>query len=124
MKSVLFGMLGAGALSVGVICGPCNDPISSAPALVPVVAEFPVMAAVNRPAIVTLRVEGMTCGGCAISARIVLERLEGVEKAKVDYERKLAYVTYETTKVTPEQMIAALKAKLQYKATVVVEKTA
>ena len=75
----------------------------------PRVAEF---------ARVTLHVEGMTCGGCALAARTVLQRLEGVEKAEVSYEKKTAVVTYDSARVTPEQMISALKEKLGYEATI------
>ncbi len=68
---------------------------------------------------VALHVEGMTCGGCAISTRAVLNRLEGVKRAEVDYERKRALVTYDPARVTPPRMIAALKDKLGYTARVV-----
>lgn len=68
---------------------------------------------------VALHVEGMTCGGCAISTRAVLSRLEGVRRAEVDYERKRALVTYDPARVTPPRMIAALKDKLGYTARVV-----
>lgn len=68
---------------------------------------------------VRLKIEGMTCGGCAISARMVLERMEGVEKAEVDYDRKLAIVHYDAKKVSPQKMIDALKSKLKYTAIVI-----
>lgn len=68
---------------------------------------------------VALHVEGMTCGGCAISTRAVLNRLEGVKRAEVNYEQKRALVTYDPSKVTPPRMIAALKEKLGYTARVV-----
>ena len=61
----------------------------------------------------------MTCGGCAISARIVLERLDGVQSASVDYDTRTAVVTYDAARVSPERMIAALREDLRYTATVV-----
>ncbi|HEY0994862.1 MAG TPA: metal-binding (seleno)protein [Gemmatimonadaceae bacterium] len=67
---------------------------------------------------VTLHVEGMTCGGCTLATRKVLERLAGVTKAKVSYEEKRATVVYDPAKVTVQQMIAAV-ATLKYTATVV-----
>ncbi|MBA3497498.1 MAG: heavy-metal-associated domain-containing protein [Gemmatimonadales bacterium] len=67
---------------------------------------------------VTLRVEGMTCGGCTLATRKVLVRLPGVKRADVSYERRQAVVTYDPAKVTPAQMIAAVKT-LNYTATVV-----
>ena len=67
---------------------------------------------------VTLRIEGMTCGGCTLAARKVLERLDGVTSADVSYEKKQAVVTFDPAKVTVAQMIAAV-ATLKYTATVV-----
>lgn len=67
---------------------------------------------------VTLHIEGMTCGGCTLATRKVLERLDGVAKADVSYEHKRAVVTFDPAKVTVEQMIAAV-ATLKYTATVV-----
>lgn len=66
---------------------------------------------------VTLRIEGMTCGGCAIATRKVLTRLAGVARADVSYEEKQAVVTYAPAKVTVPQMIAAVKT-LNYTASV------
>lgn len=68
---------------------------------------------------VTLQIEGMTCGGCVLAVRKVLTDLKGVSKAEVTYEGKRAIVTYDASKVTAEQMIAAIKT-LKYTATVVV----
>ena len=67
---------------------------------------------------VALHIEGMTCGGCTIATRTVLERLDGVAEADVDYGLKRAIVTYDRTKVTIPQMIAAV-ATLKYTATVI-----
>jgi copper chaperone CopZ len=78
--------------------------------------------AVARPAAVldtvTLRIEGMTCGGCTLATRKVLERLDGVTSADVSYEKKQAVVIHDPAKVTIAQMIAAV-ATLKYTATVV-----
>lgn len=40
--------------------------------------------------------------------RLVLERLEGVQNAKVQFREKRAVVTYEPTQVTVSQMIEAV----------------
>lgn len=65
----------------------------------------------------TLQIEGMTCGACATSVKIVLGKLDGVSDAKVSFREKRAVVTYDPGKVTPEQMVEAIHAKLPYKAT-------
>lgn len=66
---------------------------------------------------VTLRIQGMTCGGCVFGVRKVLSRLSGVSKAEVSYEKGRAIVTYDPALVTIAQMIAAIKT-LGYSATV------
>lgn len=66
---------------------------------------------------VTLAIEGMTCGGCTLATRKVLERLDGVRKAEVSYEKKNAVVVFDAAKVTVAEMIDAV-ATLKYTATV------
>lgn len=65
---------------------------------------------------VVLRIEGMTCGGCTLATRKVLERLKGVVKADVSYEQARAVVTYDPATVSVKQMIDAV-ATLKYVAT-------
>lgn len=60
----------------------------------------------------------MTCGGCVLGVRKVLTRLPGVTTADVSYEGQRAKVSYDPTKVTVAQMVAAIKT-LGYTATVV-----
>ncbi len=69
----------------------------------------------------TLHVEGMTCGACATSVKIVLKKVDGVIDATVSYERKRAVVQYDPTRVSPPQLVAAIEKKLPYKARVVEE---
>ena len=66
----------------------------------------------------TLDVQGMTCGGCTASVRIVLKKLDGVTDAKVSFDEKKAVVTYDPAKVTPQKMADTINAKLPYKAKV------
>lgn len=76
-------------------------------------------ALVPRPATktVTLKIQGMTCGGCVFGVRKVLSCLSGVSKAEVSYEKSRAVVTYDPAVVTIAQMIAAIKT-LGYSASV------
>lgn len=65
----------------------------------------------------SIRVEGMTCGGCAASVHQALAKREGVKSVEVSLEKKQAIVKYDPTKVTPEQLAEAInqtgfKAKL------------
>jgi copper chaperone len=114
MKSTLLGLAGAGLIGTFAVCNLCPSP-----------ADATSRAAVTVPSVetesVTLHVEGMTCGGCAISTRVVLERLPGVKKATVSYEESRAVVTYDPARVSVPRMIAAVKT-LGYTATVLPEK--
>ena len=120
MKGILMGLLGAGAIGGAGVCGLCT-PAASAP--LPIQNAVAVEAVAADTVTVRLRIEGMTCGGCAISARLVLARLDGVVDAQVNYDTKLAVVRYDRLKVTPNQMIVALKEKLKYPAAVVEPKS-
>lgn len=108
----------AGTAAVGDLYG-----TSTASAATPLAVA---VATVAAPAValdtVTLRIEGMDCGGCTIATRKVLERLDGVSTAHVSYEEKRAVVTYDPRRVTIQQMIAAV-ATLKYTATVVTPAT-
>jgi len=56
---------------------------------------------------VTLAVENMTCAACPITVKKALNRVAGVAKADVSYERKEAIVTYDDTKTNIEALIQA-----------------
>ena len=58
---------------------------------------------------VTLKVDGMTCGGCATTVERALKETEGVEDAQVNYERGQAVVRYDDRKVT----VARLREVIQ-----------
>jgi len=47
---------------------------------------------------VTLAVENMTCAACPITVRKALEKVPGVAKAKVDFDKKTATVTFDPAK--------------------------
>ena len=64
---------------------------------------------------VTFDVSGWTCGSCAASTRIALNKLEGVEDVKTDHRSKEAVVRYDDARIAPERMIQAIE-KIGYKA--------
>lgn len=66
-----------------------------------------------------LQVEGMTCGACATSVKIVLKNIDGVIDATVSYATKRAVVRYDPARVTAARLAAVIEAKLPYKARVV-----
>jgi len=57
---------------------------------------------------VTLRVEGMTCGGCATDIKKALRATDGVLEARVSFEKAEAWVRYDDRKVTVEKIRKAI----------------
>ena len=53
---------------------------------------------------VTLTVENMTCAACPITVRKALEKVPGVAKAKVDFDKKTATVTFDPAKTKVEDL--------------------
>lgn len=112
-----------GVAGVASICDACKPaPATSETSLVPAAYATPTVVRATSAAVpaveprrITLSIEGMTCGSCVISVRRVLTRLDGVRSAEVSYENQRAVVTYDASKVTIEQMIAAIET-LGYKA--------
>lgn len=119
----IFAAIGfAATTGVVSICSPCGasgNPSGSsmsagntfaAPAVT--YAAVALRTVAPETAVVTLKVTGMTCGGCVFGVRKVLERVSGVTKAAVRYDKGnsgSAVVTYDPEKASVEQMITAIK---------------
>ena len=58
---------------------------------------------------ITLKVRGMTCGGCVASVQRVLHDLDGVENADVSLAEGQAKVEYEPARVQPSDLQAAIE---------------
>jgi mercuric ion binding protein len=59
----------------------------------------------------SFKVEGMTCAvGCAKTIQEELTALDGVQTAKVDFETKLATVTFDKTVQNPVSLIKVVQA--------------
>jgi periplasmic mercuric ion binding protein len=56
---------------------------------------------------ITLSVSGMTCTACPITVKKALQKVEGVEKTEVNYDKKEAVVTYDDTKTGVEALTKA-----------------
>jgi len=59
---------------------------------------------------VALKVQGMTCQGCARSVKKVLESVEGVQSADVSLDRGEARVVYDPGRASLERLKAAVAA--------------
>ncbi len=57
----------------------------------------------------TLKISGMTCGGCVRSVTKVIEALDGVEKSEVSLENKRAVVDFDPGKLGVEQLKRAIE---------------
>jgi copper chaperone CopZ len=53
---------------------------------------------------VTIKVQGMTCGGCATRVEDALKSTNGVQEARVSYERGKAVIKYDDQKVTVDKL--------------------
>ena len=57
----------------------------------------------------TIKVSGMSCGGCVKSVTGVLTALDGVVKAEVSLEQKQAVIEFDAAKVTRDQLKAVVE---------------
>ena len=110
----------AGTLGLFAVCDLCLPALSANTAARTPPHLLAAAEGVVEQKYVTLRIEGMTCGGCAIATRKVLARLPGVTKVEVSYEQERAIVRFNPAKVTVDQMIAAVRT-LGYTATLLLE---
>lgn len=97
--------------------GPGVVPLFRGDSAVPAAAA--VLAAQADTAQVRLNITGMTCGSCAVTARLALQRLDGVYGAEVSYDSASAVVRYDPQRVTPAQIAAHLERLTGYRATLV-----
>jgi len=59
------------------------------------VLATPVLAAQQT---VTLAVPGMSCAACPITVKKALSKVDGVDRAEVDYDKRQATVTFDDAK--------------------------
>ncbi len=64
---------------------------------------------------VIIPVEGLTCASCSLTVRRALKKLDGVKKIEPGPQENEAAVTYDASKVKPEQFVEAID-KLGFKA--------
>lgn len=119
LKLVFFA--GAALAGAAVVCPICLDASATTPESAAAAATIAVRTDAGVPADtarVKLAIKGMTCASCATTARIALERSEGVYRAEVSYDSASAVVTYDSDRTAPPRFIAALKKLTGYEAVV------
>ncbi len=59
---------------------------------------------------VTIKVSGMTCGGCVANVKRVVQAVAGVESVDVSLDKGEAVVTYDSARAAPAAFKAAIVA--------------
>ncbi len=59
------------------------------------------------PKTVTLNVSGMTCEACPITVKKALQKVPGVSKIEVQYEKKQVVVTFDDSKTGIDALVKA-----------------
>ena len=75
----------------------------------------PAVRAAASDARVIIPVEGLTCASCSLTVRRALKKMDGVKKIEPGPQENEAAVTYDASKVKPEQFVEAIH-KLGFKA--------
>lgn len=65
-----------------------------------------------------LKIDGMTCGGCALSVRTVVKRIDGALDVEVDWKKGRAVVSFDPEKVSAAEIAATIEEELGYKSEV------
>ncbi len=65
------------------------------------------LTAMAKPQAVTLEVPSMNCVTCPFTVKKALLKVDGVSKAEVTYENKLAIITFDDEKTTVKSLTDA-----------------
>lgn len=65
------------------------------------------LTAFAKPQTVTLEVPTMNCVTCPFTVKKALQKVDGISKAEVTFETKLAVVTFDDKKATLDALIEA-----------------
>lgn len=68
----------------------------------------PVAVADGNSAVLKVKIPSMDCAACAVSIQTKLRKQPGVVTAQVSYDTKEAVVQYDTTKLSPQDITAAI----------------
>jgi len=72
-----------------------------------VLAALPLAVLAAPPETVTLDVQNMTCQLCPITVKKALEKVSGVSGVTVDFDRKMAVVTFDPEQTGTQALIQA-----------------
>jgi len=66
----------------------------------------------------TLKVQGMSCSECAARVEKAAKEIDGVKAAKVDQRKRIAEITFDAAKTSPDAIARAISKKTPFKAEV------
>ncbi|OYU80233.1 MAG: hypothetical protein CFE23_10020 [Flavobacterium sp. BFFFF1] len=101
---------------VGMLFGACKQNASAPAAEAPAANTTATAKAADAPLIgkaetASFHIEGMSCAVmCASKIEKELSAMEGVKKAKVDFEKKTATVEYDNAVQTPQKLAAKVES--------------
>jgi Cu+-exporting ATPase len=65
----------------------------------------------QKPETASFRIDGMTCAiGCAKTIETKLSKMEGIQKATVDFDKKQATVDFDGAVLTSEKIVKAVES--------------
>ncbi len=67
------------------------------------------------------QVTGMACDGCEVAVKMAVKKLDGIHQVDASYKEGSAVVSYDPSKVTPEEIEAAIE-KIGYQSKLQSEK--
>lgn len=95
------------------LCASCKD-IASKPtenSKETAVKTEKTLAAAAKPETASFKIDGMTCAiGCAKTIEEKLAKMDGVQKATVNFDKKEATVDFDGAVLTPEKLVQAVES--------------
>lgn len=95
----------------GILFTSCKQTAAEPAKDATVATETGTSAAPGKIETASFSIEGMSCEVmCASKIQKELAKTEGVQNAKVDFEKKTATVEYDSGKITPEKIVETVEA--------------
>jgi copper chaperone CopZ len=74
-------------------------------------AENKAPTVAQKPETASFKIEGMTCAiGCAKTIETKLSKMDGIQKATVDFDKKEAVVNFDGAVLTSEKIVKAVES--------------
>lgn len=105
-SKTIVGLAFSAALFIG-----CKDTASKSAMANDKTSAKKEIAVATKPETASFHIEGMTCAvGCAKTIEEKLSNMEGVQNAKVDFDKEEATVNFDLDKLTSADIVKAVEA--------------